>query len=147
MEILKKVKSSYYSSFMDVCLKVDEGGWPKQISVKSTTSLQSHTTKTLCHDSSSGVQCCLKRLTLSLWCGCDSCGGSHWHRTAPATPEETDQQLGREEISKGGCSPASSFPHTLSHLEPLPLLLHSATHGGPFAGVLQLDHWQSMYLL
>lgn len=30
MEILKRAKSSYYSSFLDVCLKVDEGKLSKK---------------------------------------------------------------------------------------------------------------------
>lgn len=73
-------------------------------------------------------------------CDYDSGAGSGGHRSVSTSSEETDQQFRREEFSKGRCSTARSFPHTLSHLEPFPILLHSTTHSGPPAGVLQFNH-------
>lgn len=75
-------------------------------------------------------------------CDYHSGAGSRGHRSVSTPSEEIDQQLRREEYPTGRCSAASSFPHTLSHLEPFPILLHSTTHGGPPAGVLQPDHWK-----
>lgn len=82
-------------------------------------------------------------ITLSLSasiCASHSGAGSGGHRSVSTPSEETDQQLRGEEFPTGRCSTASSFPHTLSHLEPFSVLLHSTTHGGPPARVLQPDH-------
>lgn len=70
----------------------------------------------------------------------DSGAGNRGYRSVSTSFEKTYQQLRGEEFSKGRCSTACSFPHTLSHLVPFPVLLHSTTHGGPSAGVLQSDH-------
>uniref|UniRef100_A0A8C9ZTH7 Dynein, axonemal, heavy polypeptide 9 like n=1 Tax=Sander lucioperca TaxID=283035 RepID=A0A8C9ZTH7_SANLU len=57
--------------------------------------------------------------------------GSRGHRSVSTPSEESDQQLRREEFPTGRHFTASSFPHTLPHLEPFQILLHSTTHGGP----------------
>lgn len=73
-------------------------------------------------------------------CNYHSRTGSRGHRSVSTPSKETDQQLRGEEFSTDGYSAASSLSHTLPHLESFPILLHSTAHGGPPAGVLQLDH-------
>lgn len=73
-------------------------------------------------------------------CDYHSGAGSRGHRSVSTPSQETDQQPGREDFPTGRRSTASSFPHTMSHLELFSVLLHSTTNGGPPAGVLQPDH-------
>ena len=83
------------------------------------------------------IMSCREKNLYLLYIFYNSGAGGGRHRSVSMSSGGTNQQLWGVEFFKGRCSPTSCFPHTLSHLESLPVLLHSTAHGGAPAGVLQ----------